>query len=245
MRTFVEKPKTAQRTSSTKSTVLGRPRFGVSRDVNSILHLQRTIGNQAVQRLLEANTKDVKGDSTTGVDRFRHGSSRITIHPQGRNMDRSAPLLRLRFLDLASISSAEREADRAADAVLQRASDLSQVPALPSTPSAAPKSSSVSGVADGRALDPETRRFFEKGFGHDFSRVRIDDSVSAGESARRIGAEAYTYGQDVRFASGRYQPGNPAGLKLLAHELAHVVQQNPGGRRSSAYARLAHVAASA
>src|SRR5262249_26539166 len=80
-----------------------------------------------------------------------------------------------------------------------------------------------------------TREFFERGFGHDFSRVRIHDSASAAESARRIGAEAYTYGEDVRFASGRYRPGSPAGLKLLAHELAHVVQQNPGARRSSAY----------
>jgi Domain of unknown function (DUF4157) len=167
-------------------------------------------------------------------DRLGHDFSRISIHPQGRNVDRSATSLPLGFPDQVSISSAELEADRAADAVLRRASDLSQVPGLPSTPSIASESSSVSGAAGGRALDPATRGFFEKGFGHNFSGVRIHDSVSAGESAYRIGAEAYTYGQDVYFASGRYQPENRAGVKLLAHELAHVVQQNPGARRSRA-----------
>jgi hypothetical protein len=239
MRTFEQKPRAPQRATPAKSTIPGRAHLGHSHDVNSILHLQRTIGNHGVQRLLEQSMKDVKGGSKTETDRFRHDFSQIPIHPHGQNIHRSAPLLPLRFPDRGSISLAEREADEAADAVLRRASDLSQVqvPALPSTPSTASESASVSDAAEGHSLDPATQKFFEKGFGHDFSRVRIHDSVSAGESAHRIGAEAYTYGQDVHFATGRYQPGNRAGLKLLAHELAHVVQQNPGARRSSSHAR--------
>jgi len=65
----------------------------------------------------------------------------------------------------------------------------------------------------------------ESGFGHDFSRVRIHRDALAGESARAVSALAYTVGHDVVFGSGQYAPETMGGRKLLAHELAHVVQQ--------------------
>src|SRR5260370_36577510 len=80
MRTFAQKLKATQQTRSAKSTLPGRAQLGQSREVSSILHLQRLIGNQAVQRLLEANTRDVKGDSTTEIARFGHDFSRIPVH---------------------------------------------------------------------------------------------------------------------------------------------------------------------
>jgi len=81
MRTFAQKPKATQQTTSAKPTISGRAHFGHSREANSILHLQRSVGNQAVQRLLEANTDDVKGVSaTTEIARFGHDFSRIPVH---------------------------------------------------------------------------------------------------------------------------------------------------------------------
>jgi hypothetical protein len=77
----------------------------------------------------------------------------------------------------------------------------------------------------GRPLDPGTRRYMEPRFGHDFSHVRVHTDASAAESARTIGAAAYTVGRDVVFGARRYSPGTRAGRQLLAHELAHVVQQ--------------------
>ena len=65
MRTFGQKPKATQQTTSTKSARPRRTHFSQSQEVNSILHLQRTIGNQAVERLLKANTRGVKENSTT------------------------------------------------------------------------------------------------------------------------------------------------------------------------------------
>lgn len=83
MRTFAEKPKATQQTTSAKFTVPGRGHFGQSREVDSILYLQRTIGNQAVQRLLEKNMGDVKEDSTTTeTARFGHDFSRIPVPPR-------------------------------------------------------------------------------------------------------------------------------------------------------------------
>ncbi|MDQ3803241.1 MAG: DUF4157 domain-containing protein [Acidobacteriota bacterium] len=77
----------------------------------------------------------------------------------------------------------------------------------------------------GRPLDAGTRSFMETRFQHDFSRVRVHTDARADESARSVGARAYTVGQDVVFAAGLYQPATAEGQRLLAHELTHVVQQ--------------------
>lgn len=79
--------------------------------------------------------------------------------------------------------------------------------------------------SSGHALDPAARQFFERGFGHDFGRVRIHADGRAADSARSVGALAYTVGADVVFGTAQYAPESPAGRKLLAHELVHVMQQ--------------------
>ena len=83
-------------------------------------------------------------------------------------------------------------------------------------------------ASPGRPLDPGTREFFEARLGHDFSHVRVHDDNRAAESARSVGALAYTVGEDVVFARGRYDPVSSSGVRLLAHELTHVVQQADG-----------------
>jgi hypothetical protein len=91
MRTFAQKPKATQQTKPAKSTILGRAHFGQSSEVSSILHLQRTIGNQAVQRLLEENTKDGEGGlTTTETARFGHDFSRIPVHPRAEAKSKAA-----------------------------------------------------------------------------------------------------------------------------------------------------------
>jgi hypothetical protein len=65
----------------------------------------------------------------------------------------------------------------------------------------------------------------EPGFGHDFSQVRVHSDPAAAQSARMINALAYTVGRNVVFGEHQYSPSTSAGKRLLAHELAHVVQQ--------------------
>ncbi len=60
---------------------------------------------------------------------------------------------------------------------------------------------------------------------HDFSHVRVHTDAKAAESAREVGALAYTVGQDIIFATGQYKPHTSEGKRLLAHELHHVTQQ--------------------
>ena len=83
--------------------------------------------------------------------------------------------------------------------------------------------------APGRPLDTASRAFFEPRFGHDFSRVRVHADPRAAASAGAIGAHAYAMGPNIVFAAGQYAPSSQRGQHLLAHELAHVVQQGHGG----------------
>src|ERR1039458_7633400 len=80
----------------------------------------------------------------------------------------------------------------------------------------------------GRPLDAATRSGMEPRFGFDFSQVRVHNDDRASESARAVSASAYTVGSHVAFGAGQYAPGTRGGQRLLAHELAHVVQQASG-----------------
>src|SRR5262245_54234022 len=80
----------------------------------------------------------------------------------------------------------------------------------------------------GEPLDVATRAYFEPRFGHDFSNVRVHSDDRAAASARAVNAVAYTAGESIVFGEGQRQPGTWRGRHLLAHELAHVVQQRQG-----------------
>lgn len=77
----------------------------------------------------------------------------------------------------------------------------------------------------GQELDRETRGFFEPRFGYDFGDVRVHTDSAAAGSARAMSARGYTVGNNIVFAAGQYQPRTETGKRLVAHELAHVVQQ--------------------
>ena len=80
----------------------------------------------------------------------------------------------------------------------------------------------------GVPLPAASRAFFESRFHHDFSRVRIHSGHDAAQSARSLGAAAYTNGSDIVFGSHRFDPETARGHRLLAHELAHVAQRDRG-----------------
>jgi hypothetical protein len=89
--------------------------------------------------------------------------------------------------------------------------------------------------SSGRPLDAETRAFMEPRLGHDFSGVRVHTDAKASESAQAVNALAYTVGRNVVFRTGQFTPESVAGKHLLAHELAHTIQQ----QLSSGYATSA------
>lgn len=77
----------------------------------------------------------------------------------------------------------------------------------------------------GSPLDSNTRNYMESRFVNNFSQVRVHTDSKAAESAKAVDALAYTVGPNVVFGAGHYSPGQKTGMRLLAHELTHVVQQ--------------------
>src|SRR6478735_6110926 len=80
------------------------------------------------------------------------------------------------------------------------------------------------GPGAGQPLDAATRQFMESWAGRDLGGVRIHTGAPAADSARSLGAQAYTVGSHIVFGANRYDPRSPSGARLLAHELVHVAQ---------------------
>lgn len=81
----------------------------------------------------------------------------------------------------------------------------------------------------GRPLPAAVLRFMEPRFGAAFRQVRIHDGHGPARVARSLAAKAFTRGKDIVFGAGQYRPRTRSGLRLLAHELSHVLQQRRGG----------------
>lgn len=128
----------------------------------------------------------------------------------------------------------ERAADRLADRVVSGSPAGSPgtepVLAAPDAPTTLPVSVAAVVRAPGRPLEAKTRQRMQAGCGQDLSAVRVHTDAAAASSAEALGALAYTAGTHIAFASGQYAPGESRGQHLIAHELAHVLQQRAGAR---------------
>jgi outer membrane protein OmpA-like peptidoglycan-associated protein len=98
--------------------------------------------------------------------------------------------------------------------------------------------------SSGRPLDAAARAYFEPRFGHDLGRVRVHAGPRAAASALAMGASAYTLGEHIVLGGDARPFHTEAGRRLLAHELAHVVQQRTGGTETPADPRSAEAEAS-
>jgi len=139
------------------------------------------------------------------------------------------PELRGRSLDALPLTRAgdkhEREADQAAERV------MNNQPATDLLPDRGQDHSTPGATASGKPLDPGTRTLMEARLGHDFSHVRVHTDAQAAASAQNVNARAYTVGSDIVFGKGQYHPSTDASQRLIAHELAHVVQQRKTGQQ--------------
>jgi len=99
------------------------------------------------------------------------------------------------------------------------------------TPAIAARVTALPG--SGQALPAAAQAYFAPRFGFDFSGVRIHTDAEATMTARQLQARAFTVGRDIVFGAGEYAPHSRPGMRLLAHELAHVVQQAPGVARAA------------
>ncbi len=101
-------------------------------------------------------------------------------------------------------------------------------------PAVAARASSVAKTRSGMPLPDASRRYLGTAFGHDFAAVRVHCDRDADADAVAIGARAFTLGEDLYLRSGEYAPETRSGRRLLAHELAHVVQARRAGATTPA-----------
>jgi hypothetical protein len=83
-------------------------------------------------------------------------------------------------------------------------------------------------LSQGEPLRADVRERFESSLGADLSAVRVHTGEESAASAAAAGARAYAVGNDIHFGAGQYQPDDPFGLHLIAHEVAHTQQQAGG-----------------
>ena len=180
--------------------------------VGPVHMLQRAIGNQATTRLL-AKRRDHHVQEAEGLARDAPVASSWNFSKIAISAPNSANRPKIGALD-----AEEREADSMANPLLQ------------SSAAERGKGSALTMVGEvlhspGQSLDPAVRNFTETCFGHDFSQVKVHTDARAAESARGVNALAYTSGNHIAFDAGQYAPKTPTGMRLLSHELTHVVQQ--------------------
>jgi hypothetical protein len=200
-----------------------------------ILHIQRTIGKQAVRFGFHSNAGfdfakigilqpkleiSQAGDAyEQEADRVAEQVMRMSSHPSGST---------------ASVLTAKEEGiDRKCAACeIEKEEEKLNISRKPSIASGVETTDEITNEisnvlsSDGKTLDVSTREFMEPRFGYDFSNVKIHTDEIATQSANSVNASAYTVGNDIVFGEGLYEPNTLDGRKLLAHELTHVVQQS-------------------
>lgn len=250
-----------QRTHTLGDHVRGRPGKVASAGPH-VLRLQRSIGNQAVQRLIRSPFIQAKLSISTPGDRFEQEADRVADTVMRMSSPRDNVATSISQPQISRIqrtcAACEKEAS-----VVQRAckschgGPLEENEPLQREANEEDSDEMLQGAdgqlhaseraqtqinnlkGGGQPLSPSLRAYFEPRFGHDFSGVRLHTDANGASAARSVNAKAFTLGSDVAFAAGQYSPETNSGKRLLAHELTHVVQQ--GGTKSTVQ-RVDHVA---
>jgi hypothetical protein len=197
----------------------------------SIIHLHDTIGDQAVQRLMRSNIGF--NFSKIGIQSKLRLSQPDDVYEQ--EAERVAEqVIRMSSAEclLPSTTIGTEKSDLKNDQKItgdvEREIGISRKTRSFDTSNEFETANDIHNVVGGGGspLEPLTRNLMESRFGFDFSKVRIHTDENAASAAQAINSKAFTVGYDIVFGSGQYAPNTVSGSLLLAHELAHIIQQN-------------------
>jgi hypothetical protein len=192
--------------------------------------LQRNIGNQAVLRMLSRSAPTIQTKLTVNQpgDQYEQEADRVAEQvmrmpdPAVRQLTSASSGTGAKLQRKCACGGSGTDCpckDKQEEGTLQRkAQNISAVNEAPPIVHEVLR-------APGRPMDAATMHLMERRLAYNFGGVRIHNDAQASESARAVQAFAYTVGNHVVFASGRYNLATRDGSHLLAHELAHVVQQ--------------------
>lgn len=187
---------------------------------DSILHLQRAIGNQAVQKLVHANVIQTKLRISQAGDVYEQEADQVAEQVMRFiNVKENVPSLSIINGGMVNRKCQSCQEEEETEMNISRKSNDGIGLEISEN-----VTNSLHTV--GLPLESTTRNFMESRFGHDFGGVRIHTGKSVARAADSINAKAYTLGKKIFFGEGQYEPHGRNGSWLLAHELAHVVQQS-------------------
>jgi hypothetical protein len=223
-----------------------------SSHVDRILFLQRTIGNQAVQRLIKSGALQAKLRIGQPGDTYEQEADRVAEQvmrmPEPQIVSSGTPYLHSiqracigcedEVLSRQPIEEEKEDELRRQPIEEEEEEELLQTKEMAGydaeiTPALESRINAIKG--GGQLLSESERVFFEPRFGYDFSQVRVHTDAKAAEATRTVNARAFTVGRDVVFGTGQYTSETSSGQRLLAHELTHVIQQQQVSPSSQLY----------
>jgi hypothetical protein len=185
-----------------KSLKIYRKKNNLSKSNNDISRLQRSLGNQGFQKFLKNNNIQAKLNISQPNDKY------------------------------------EKEADEMADKVVKMSKSQIQQQNEEKEKFFQPKESEEglqldntfvsqlsSAKSEGESMNHQERAYFEPRFGIDFSDVYIHRGSKTQQLTKSINAQAFTQGNHIYFAQGKYNIQSNKGKHLIAHELTHTIQQ--------------------
>ncbi|NEP49071.1 MAG: DUF4157 domain-containing protein, partial [Moorea sp. SIO3C2] len=198
--------------------------------VHPLLQLQRKLGNQAVNRLIQTKMQVGEPDDVyeKEADTVAAQVMRMSAPPVQNSMEDEE--IQTKPIGLQLQSDEEEIQTKPIALQLQSEEEEIQTKANPGqTPQVSPnlETKIQSRRGTGQPLPENTRAFMASRFGNDFSGVKVHTDSIAASAAQELNAQAFTTGQDIFFGSGYYEPHTTKGKTLLAHELTHTIQQQP------------------
>lgn len=211
-----------------------------------VLQLQRTIGNRATGRLLQAKLQLGPANDAHEMEADRMAQQVVQAVRKPlvqREEDEGGTVRSSRYAE--SISTLQRDprpANRVTFGVPSPKSRKVQRDQVEDELQAAPNHGMEGGDVDadvahsiesakgsGQPLHDGVRSSMEGAFGADFSGVNVHTGPQSDALNRSLNARAFTTGKDIFFGKGQYNPGSSGGQELIAHELTHTVQQGAAG----------------
>lgn len=202
--------------------------------LSRIMLFQRSVGNQAVGRLLQSGALQPKLKIGQPNDIYEQEADRVAdavmrMPLKTRESKSTEPLIQSKAgcsYANGSLAREEHILERKIMPHMVRGSDVDSGQSLDVTLSTESAIRSLPGK--GQRLSRSERSFFEPRFGVDFSGVRLHSGTRAGELADALHAKAFTVGSDIVIGKDQYFPGTSEGRRLIGHELTHVMQQKSG-----------------
>jgi ferredoxin len=226
--------------------------------LNPILQLQQTVGNQAVQRLLQSRALQAKLKISRPGDIYEQEADRVAEQV----MRMPEPMLQRSCAGCGAGVSHCPQCEDEKEKLIHRKTpepsvhgeeDEDSIPCDVEEGIENPNDteegqirrksrnsvegdggaieSALNSPQGGQSLESSVRRDMEQRIGAGFSGVKVHTDSGAAQMNRRLNARAFTHGSDIYFGEGEYHPGSSSGRLLIAHELVHVVQQGGSSAR--------------